>query len=294
MRKSLILAGIAFQALLAGGGTASALPIPSSGLSLWLNADTGTTVVGGGDQHVTAWTDQANAGLDGIDNSASQGSAGARPTLVQNVFLGGHAALRFDGSASYMTFSDSGFSTGSGAAFTMIAYVNVAAYGASNNRPSIFGYGNDGGFNNAFMSISNGLGDPVQHVLEYRNNGGPDVYSNTVAPLSTAESFVLTRSGSSVAFYLNGSAIGTGTDSNGHPATGFGRIGEFELSQGEPAYLNGDVGQILYYNRVLSGAEIAQVQTYFTQTYAVPEPASLALAGLATALAGARGRRRRG
>ena len=61
---------------------------PTTGLALWLRADTGVTTSGSA---VTAWTDQSGAGY-----TVSQSEPAAQPTLVSNG-IGSMPALSFNG-----------------------------------------------------------------------------------------------------------------------------------------------------------------------------------------------------
>ena len=63
-------------------------PVPTSGLSLWLRADSGVTA--GAGNKVSAWA------TEGSSVKATASAAEAQPTLVQNA-IGGKPAVHFDG-----------------------------------------------------------------------------------------------------------------------------------------------------------------------------------------------------
>src|SRR5690349_19974071 len=85
---------IATQGATAVGNAAGS--VPSSGLKLWLKADTGVTSSGG---TVSRCADRSGSGTD-----AAQSTASSQPTLVSNA-VNGRPGLRFDGNDDFLNFT---------------------------------------------------------------------------------------------------------------------------------------------------------------------------------------------
>ncbi len=98
------------------------------------------------------------------------------------------------------------------------------------------------------------------------------------------------------AFYQNGALDGAGSLYPGTTslANGLWRIGSKKGAAGN--WLDGDVAEILIYNRAVDANDVAQINSYFQSEYglvAIPEPSMLALTGLGVAALLARSQRRR-
>jgi hypothetical protein len=210
----------------------------SSSLLYWLRADTGVVQSGGA---VSAWNDQTTRA-----NNFSQGTAGARPTLVPGV-LNGQAVVRFDGADDRL---DLGNATSPSTVFIVnrpSQYAWLAGIWGSDNTPT----GGDKGIrmdpDNAPAWRHPGDGN------DFTNGTGGTMYINGAATntfSSYATSHILTAfRGASAPTTYNNTILGWYYG---------GRV------------FNGDIAEVVAYDRVLNTAERQVVENALSAKYSIP------------------------
>ncbi len=233
-------------------------PLSISGLSIWLDAqDSKTISLSGG--NVVQWNDKSGKG-----NHAVQGTGVNQPVLVASGINGKPAIRGFpSGVLSQMTIADS--PTLKYSEFT--AFVVFAANGFNDAASNpVFGKYEVTGAQREFMSILT----PTTHLLgQYLSSNGT---SNTL--LQTPNAFVVGSAKIGVVGFadaaqniqifgeeqriLAGSVVFNGTGAY------------FLFSRtGSADYFNGWIGEHLFFNRALSGVEIANINNYLSKKWGV-------------------------
>ncbi|MGD9991923.1 MAG: PKD domain-containing protein [Salinivirgaceae bacterium] len=253
MRKALFCF---FLSLLAGFsvlGQDTLLP-NYPGLQLWLLAD---SVIKNPDNTVSQWTD-----LSGNSNHLLQPLSTAQPTQV-NQALNNRAILRFDGTSDYLAGGDICDIAPEGATFFVV--------GKSNFKTG------------AFIAKSLAGGATKRYGVLYENNNLVYLFHSTaVANVSFAYplgSYELITSQTDFINLKNkvrvnglekkSLTIPSSTDMNSSYTF---LIGAYNNSSGTTPpypgyYLNGDIAEILIYNRTLTETEITSVENYLKAKY---------------------------
>jgi len=229
---------------------------PPAGLQMWLRADQGVKTSGA---TVAAWLDQSAAG-----NSATQEKTGAQPTLVANA-LAGRPSIRFDGSDDFFALPD-GFSD---------FRAGLTAFVVARPAP--------GGAWSRFIDLD--VGPACENIVFGRKDSADKlgfwVYTNSStkgkveAPgavvANEVQSFcALLAPGGKVTLYKNGAIVATGDTStpkstSRKPNT----LAKSNSGGGDPLY-KGEFFEILLYNRALTEAERAYVESYLNAKYLDP------------------------
>jgi len=229
--------------------------IPAAGLSLWLKADAGVTLSG---SDVTAWADQS-----GNDNNASS-EEGTRPTFVSNT-LNSKPVLRFDGAGQQMALT----SSIGGTEYSIF----IVCKNNDNTNGSMFFWSTDENYGKYIASITSGAynASARNRFILSENDAGSGEGESIIA-WSSAEVFnsyfvgTATQNGGGKA-YSYGSG---GTDSLGTfvASNTFDLIGGYEFGY----ELDGDVAEIISYNRAVTTPERQQVESYLTNKYNLTPP----------------------
>ena len=227
-----------------------------SNLQLWLDASSGATTDGttsaNDGETIQQWNDQS-----GNSRNAIQLTAGSRPTYKTSIF-NGKSVLRFGGSHTLVTnsFLDSSFNT----ALTFFIVENKAGTDlkvSTSNQNSIWYSGRDYRTFYATDNLSDTLGQlnaggTTLSVESYRYDGSNKTFKFNAATNTT---------------YDTETAYGT------EPATGniglSGALTVGALSNGTFGY-DGDIAEILVYNRALTDSEKSQVEDYLMEKYVDP------------------------
>ncbi|TCO82168.1 fibronectin type III domain protein [Chthoniobacter flavus] len=221
---------------------------PTTGLKLWLAADTSVTLDGSGG--VSAWADQS-----GNANNATQSTAGNRPTVTANA-LNGKPVVHFSGASSqYLTLPNLMSGATAGEVFAVLR--SASTTGAT----GLWNLGSDGwswysytdGRIEADFGTTGGLweGVPSQSILSYHVY---EAASQTGLYQSWINGVPLFKTTSNTVAFTTAPLIGV----NGHGN-----------------YFSGDIAEIIIYNRALSTAERGQVLAYLNQKYVViPAPSA--------------------
>jgi hypothetical protein len=233
--------------------------IPLSGLSLWLKADAGVTLSG---VNVTAWEDQSGNG-----NNASVENSGEEPTLEPS-FSNGKSAIQFNGTTQLLSIADSnsldflntsifivlkrtGYGTGNEVTFMKNA--NALAYSAAYWQTAKLAGGNSS------FDISNGGG--------YDRDSGVDIGDGVARVMD------FTFDGTHFNIYVNGVQTATYNEPVGNIdiTSGSLQIGGYNQSFGNPSgeLFNGQIAEIIMYNRAVTATERQQVESYLNTKYAI-------------------------
>lgn len=265
MKKALVLFFILFI-------TACCIAqIPSSGNVLWLQADKGIYIDNGATpavngQWIQQWEDQSGSG-----NHFTQITLGRRPVFVTNV-LCSRPVIRFQiGRGTYL---QSPFKL-SGAKSVFIVFVLPSLSNSAGTLLSI--KGNSNSYTEIVGTDFSGY-NPVSYIADL--------------PGSVSGGFTVNSMGNTAAFSNSGNMVtmvydgGTNTAASSYSAkydaaatavnTASGRFGRLlndsttigaRAPQQNINYLDGDIAEMIVYNRALSSAEISQVENYLSAKY---------------------------
>jgi alpha-tubulin suppressor-like RCC1 family protein len=226
--------------------------VPAPGLQLWLSADVGVTTDGSG--NVSQWNDRSPNQFP-----ATQGTSSADPVLVSNA-SNGKPVLQFSGAQDLQGIGNLQVSAGEGV--TIIAMDSTSAPGDQRYLVTAGGVSSEGQTRN--MGYEGGL-----QTLSTTNH---DIEGGANAPGTgkfVVDAATLATDGSSVTFYRDGVQTGTGsTGGTGDVYPGFW-IGSYVNSSFN---WQGNVGEVLIYNRVLTGAEMQQATVYLADKYGLYNP----------------------
>jgi hypothetical protein len=223
---------------------AETLPV-TSGLSLRLDAsNVSTTGV-----NVTNWIDQS-----GGNNSAVQTTSANQPTLVNNA-INGKPAIRFDGANDSLVTTNNIIPANSNYTVVAIDKRNAAPTGIWPIVANVTEFNPNKNFsliyrNNTTASLSQFSNDLDATVEGY-------IPGNAALSVGTFDSTIGHK------LFRNGLQIASNTITTGLSTTDKIGIGVWNNS----SYYNGDIGEILIYNRALSSAEIKQVECYMAAKY---------------------------
>lgn len=226
----------------AGAATVQAAP-PSTGLKLWLAADTGVTLDGSGG--VSTWSDQSGNG-----NDATQATAANRPTVTANA-LNGKPVVHFNG-ASTQYFTLPNLLNGASAGEVLVVLKATAASGSSNRGLWYFGTDpwdwypySSGGVYTAFGSNAQKLeGTPTHDITQYHVY---DVRSSSALWESQFDGVTFFKNSTNTVAFSSTPYLGCNGNNYG---------------------FDGDIAEILIYDHVLSDADRKTASVYLAQKYA--------------------------
>lgn len=247
--------------------------IPSTGNVLWLKADNGVYTNTSGaaainGQLVQVWADQSGNG-----NNFDQPTSIKRPQYVANV-LCGKPVLRF--TISRGTYMQSPFKL-SGAKSIFLAFVLPSLYNSGETLLSIKGSGDV--FTEIVGTDFSGY-KPMSYIQDLASTSSSSPTLNVMPARGNSASFSTSGNLFSVVYdgSSNTSSAAYTAKYDGSSATisssgNFGRKQEDTTSIGARVpqqninYFTGDIAEIIVYNRVLSGAEVSQVENYLIGKY---------------------------
>lgn len=246
-------------------GTTTQPHIPSSGLRMYLDPSKASSTNG---TATTDWLDLSgyNTGFRpaGVQNAA--GYTGSNPTYNNGATridkywtLNGTDAYWYKDRSSNINAGITQFDT---SAITYIAWIRQTTaqnmmFGALFTKD-----GADRDYNFYLYSSTTTNWDGF-HFSSARGTVSNTVQTFSAPALNTWHMVAVTVSAAAgIAYYLNGSSVGTGTMSAFTATSAYPvRIG------GGDNYTKGQLGPTLFYNRVLSSTEITQVYNHFQPTY---------------------------
>jgi hypothetical protein len=198
---------------------------------------------------VSSWTDRSAAADHAVQATGSQ-----QPTY-KTAIVNGHAVLRFDGSDDFMQFAEILDSSGSTAHFFVVAKSNAAGNRGILSTRS----GSTRGWSIRY-SAPTGL-------LYYHTNNSPNVGYTVTDQFNVIE---VQRNGLTVTLGANGT-LGTPTAISGYAASSENRttIGSEAGASAGPAYLAGDIAEIIIYDHVLSSEDRTDILNHLAAKYAI-------------------------
>ncbi len=248
-----------FLSSLLFGCTSSLLALPvTDGLVMNLEADNIPGSAVAGDGTIESWVDSS-----GMGNHATQTSLINKPAYIaSNPDFKGYASVSFDGVNDWMGLNGNMVNVGSFTAFAVAKYDVMAG-----ERYIIAGQPGGSGAERLRICTNS------SNRFVWRAGNASDVSS-----VGDTDSHVFSMT-SAVAAYLDGVSMGTNNNSSVLYPSGL-NIGSY--NRGTKAFFQGDVTALVMYNRVLSPAEIEQVNNYLANKYIVgassPVPANGATA----------------
>jgi hypothetical protein len=214
------------------------------GVQLWMRADDNVSTT-------DTWYDYS-----GNDNNATQATAGNQPLAVTSS-VNYNPAFDFDGADDYMDFATNGGISGTNL-FTM---ASVQVRGSVGSLDGIIAQ--QGAVTNAFMNYytaANKYSVGSSNVSSVLSTG---TYATANVPYMSAA----TRStGNLFSLYTNGIADGTGTQTYSFLTNNL-RLGN-RATTADLAF-DGNINEVVVYNRALTTAELRQVHSYMALKYGI-------------------------
>lgn len=226
--------------------------IPMEGLSLWLKTGSSVKVEG---SNVLAWADESGNHHDAITVSTS------KPLLIPNE-LNGHSVIRFNGKDNYMQTVP--FATFKNKRGTVLIVFKL-------NGPSF----TSGAGVSTLLSTYLGNGITWQlcaseYVYIYYDGVGADGMPLAAVAKEQWELAALMRTDdTSMTIYRKSDPKTFFPVTNNQPDSNRVKIG----SNGRLEVLNGDIAEIIVYNRALSVNEFEEVNEYLALKYKIEKPA---------------------
>lgn len=219
--------------------------IDSSALRLWLKADRAEANNG---QPVLS---VKNATDDLIDFAQVTTTPNLAPTFITNA-INNRPALRFDGIDDFLTSTTTSIHTTNGLS---IIVVGKTSNTASDNQTYISKFN----ITNKEWRLQNDEFNVVNDTLNFSNNNTNfNILSALLSPTTSPQL--------SIAINNNTASTATGTT----PITNTSEpIIVGANNQGSAGFLNGDIAEILVYNKKLSTTELNKVRAYMNNKYSI-------------------------
>ncbi|RIK84361.1 MAG: hypothetical protein DCC68_01385 [Planctomycetota bacterium] len=229
-------------------------PMDVSGLALWLDADA-THVVKDGSNRVSAWNDLTGTANNTVAQNVAQSNAALQPTWIASA-IGDRPAVRFDGIDDLLNNTvDNLLTPGMDRTIIVVGDANDAGDGGS-----LVTLRRTGAVFNAQIA---GTTTYVYTDGQVLNITAPNLLPTIRSPFASVHRV----SGGVLTVDINGETKASGTiqrPENG--LTGF-TIGNREDHPSQR--WNGDIAEVLIYNRNLSAAELGQINTYLNEKYSL-------------------------
>jgi hypothetical protein len=233
--------------------------IPTNGLSLWLDANDSATVLNSGTpatngDPVSQWSDKS-----GNNNHATQSNGSLQPILSTNT-LNGKPTIYFDGSGQQLNFVNNI----AGDVYSIF----IVCKNTDNSVGSMFFWNNQNNFASYFGVIKDPNWNPVGKnrllLSNYDANGGYGNSDFAYSGLLANNDFFLgsaVRNNSNIKVCLDG--IKGDTFGSFTRTDTFNKIGGYGFGY----EINGNIAEIIAYNRALSDLEKRDVETYLNSKY---------------------------
>jgi Concanavalin A-like lectin/glucanases superfamily/Fibronectin type III domain len=245
-------------------------PVVASGLQAWYRADMG--VIADSNNNVTQWTD-----LSGTGATVLQSNSGMAPQLALGA-VNGHPAIQFNGSSSNMvTPGQVDLFNGS----NDVSVIVVLVPGATQEPSSVLFNGSG-----TSLRVSQDNTSTNQYDLLWVDSSNNEYASSDVTTAAGVPQVLdLEKSGTELNGYLNGTL---------QSDTSIWWTSQADLQQGPQswtiggmatAFYNGQIAEILVYNRALSDADRQSIVAALMAKY-VSSPPSITSPTTATASAG--------
>lgn len=244
-------------ALCSGAAWGQSLTV-TNGLTAWLKADGGVTTNASG--QVSLWADQSGNSTDGAQSADAN-----KPVLVGNV-LNGKPVVRFDGSTSFLGIGYTHLYSGLTYLVVLRTTANASTSGYEGNAANNIIGDNTGAIYVGF-GVNGGKGQYNHYGAGWQHVNGLTAVNDGNAQLVTV---IHSQADSSVNLYVGGNLDRTGSIYYNSPYASFNRIGGGYVNGSATADLfNGDLAEILIYNRALSNAERQSAEQYLGGKYRV-------------------------
>jgi hypothetical protein len=260
------------RCLLAGG------PVVT-GLTQWLEANVGVTASSSG--NVSAWGDQS-----GLGNSASQAASGSQPLLVKTG-LNGKPVLQFNGTSDWMQIAGQPLTSQQ---FTILAVVtDTRASGDTEFREVWSNWSTSNEGTSVFLGTTNN--NPVRARFTDDMGGANDQHHNQTGVgriTNPADPFIFTGlSGATDAtIYQNARLMADhGAPLSNRDLGGQYNIGT-QLGTTSGELWQGDIAEILIYNRELSASELHTDWSYLQEKYSLLPATRFVVGGPSSVTAG--------
>lgn len=248
----------AASAIRRGLWSAPFTPKRLSGLVLWLDAG---TLSGADGDAVATWSD-----LSGLSNHVTQ-ATGAKQPVVKHAILNGRKVVRFDGTDDILHKADAAsldISTGFTWFFVgkRVGTGNDMFFikqGDNATAEAVYGSGvvdADSKNLNSFRVDAEAWAD----VVTGTNAMVDDTFAIVAGAYDGANAYLF-KDGAA-----NGSAAKTGSITN---STGNFSVGGYDAAFSGSEYLNGDIAELILYNRALSATDRRRVEGYLGKKYGI-------------------------
>jgi hypothetical protein len=245
----------------------NSLPVPRSGLVLWLRPDYEMTTVSG---KVSSWGDASGSG-----NTATQATSGNRPTFLSNA-INGQPAVQFNsGSSTFLQLPGGMSDLSSGVSILAV----VKPYSVSSGA-RLLDFGNGSASDNIYLSEPTSTGLTLE---TYNGSSGTSVTSSSAITLNQYQVVAAVDNGSGTATIYTNAFEGAQNASMGtlnNLLRADNNIGEASAGGN---YFNGEIAELVVYSRALTVSELSDLQSYFMTKYQllsnVPAPIISVAAG---------------
>jgi hypothetical protein len=231
-------------------------------MRLWLDA---TRINQSNNTAVATWADQSGNGYD-----ATQGSTAARPTFIASG-LNGLPVVRFDGTDDSLALGASALgmlrNVAGATVFLVVKYSNTT--GA--NRTSFF-------LSNGTSATSARIQIRTTTTPRYQVSGrrlDADSSQNVASNQATSTTNFVVQSAffnyqnTLLQQYINGAKDGEKTDFQTAGNTSNTDSAAINIGTDSSSFLNGDIAEIIVYNRALNTSELAQVHRYLARKWGI-------------------------
>ncbi|PTY02065.1 hypothetical protein DB346_10090 [Verrucomicrobia bacterium LW23] len=246
--------------------------IPARDLAVWLKADAGVTA--DGSNKVSKWADQGF-----LKNDATQVTAANQPLRVTGG-LNGNAVMRFNGANQFFRLLDSS---------SLRPSSNISVFAVAKSVTPHNGYVYTRSLTYTHWFTNAWIAPHLSYSLSYVNTNSPRAYFTTdpgaaVKDLITSTS--INNRWSSLSMIYNGTNLtlgGNGSTLATMPATGnlhYQDASRRDVHIGvnldawnrANGWLNGDIAEIVVYNRILSPSERSDVELYLANRHGMYHP----------------------
>lgn len=220
--------------------------IPADSLTMWLSAGNGIQI--GSGSSITNWYDAS-----GNANSATQSSSGYEPSIVDNV-INGNPVVRFNGTSSYMVIDD--------AENIRLANSDYEIFVVAKSNSSALQFLFSGGIGEQEIQLNGASG------LRFLPAGGKLVDAGTAAEYVTGEPFIFNVQATSTESNIRINNLKLGyLEGNGRSS--YANQVLLGLRTGGLYYFNGDLAEIIVYNKALDVTSRNSVNSYLSSKYGI-------------------------
>lgn len=233
--------------------------IPRSGLMLWLDANNSLTLSG---SDVTTWAD-----ISGSQNNATQSTSLDQPTLVTNA-INGLPAVAFNGSSQFLQLPAGFANFTSGCSIFVVTNPTTVSTGAR-----FIDFGNGSASNNVLLDEPSSSGAAL---YVYNGSSPTNVTSSSAITLNQFQLLEAVHNGTASATISTNGVFGAQNNSM-NSINNTSRANNY-IGQGSGGgnYFQGQIAEILVYNRAVTASEQASIEGYFLGKYQILPLVSIA------------------